>query len=619
MRIIDSRPRTYSVPSSDDSIESDEDVEINDASAVITPEHLAKKRQDSSDTESDYSDDDESMGSPGQGIKVTNTENRADETLGASQSNPIDLEGLSKHKHDVFELDREDEGPEVLPIGQSYVHSLRDVSATESFKDPKPSYCAPVDSFTPVKNHDNKYDGPPTPALGTVRNDIEGEAIAETQINYPGFQSPKCFLQGSIGDTTDDFDSMDEDDYDNDDEFLMEHQNYPEQVSTGRAYQRNDLPRFTTPKPRTTFSLPQSTPIEKFTRPTVVSYCRDIDVSQEIVKDCPTSQRPPSPSDAALAKKADSTDSRPKWLSTNDYPGPLISPTAGDASKHEDTPQPTYTHAWADNYPLNSSISAEPTSQNIWDEQETESTRYEDGPFAPKPKIDRFPLFLPHLSQQPWDPCTVPSPVQPQNYSTSGSKSFNMPVVGESKLRFGSTVPEVSTDSLDGFSSICEDLKVLHKVNEGQPSKVSISDLVNPYADVARNLKRKAEEISVDSAIQQPVSTDSGTFCSDDMKSLDVTLPDAQARDAPGVEVSLFQESTLYSVPDVDLSSEVTRIKDVDGPMRKRMRTTTSSVGGLAKFASGICVGVAGALAAFLATIPLSVREEALRELQSAA
>ncbi len=610
MQIIESHPRPYSVPSSDDDMDSDDEEEMNEASATTTPEHLAKKQQISSGHDSDSSENEicEPIDCPGQCDKLSESTCQKEEALGTSQSNPIDLEGPSKHKNKIPDIDSEDEGPEVLPISQSYLQAVGEVSAAGSFTDPKSSYRTPMDSFMLAK----KFNELPPLANGLVSDNIEGKDVAGAGTSYSRLRSPKCFPQESIGDTTDDFDSIDEDDYDNDDDFLMEHYDYSEQLPSNGAFHRSSLLSFAASKPRAMFDLGQSTSNEEVVPVPIVSYCSDTKVSQEITESClASSQRPPSPSDAALAKKADSADSRLKQSSTNDSSNAPIPPTVKHTGKEREPPQPRPLQQR-----LNNPVSAEPAWQNIFDDPETESSRYEDGPFASKSKINHFPLFLPHLQQQSWRPCAVPSPVQPQNHFAHRPQAFNMPAVGESKLRSGTTMPENTNDLSSRFTSICRDTKTLHRANEGQPSKVNISDLVNSYADVARNLKRKADDISTDSEIQEAISTDLEAPFSDDM---DVILADAQARDVPDIEVLISQESSTSSVPDAGPSSSVTQVPDTDGPARKKMRTSVANVRGFGKFASGIFVGVAGALAAFLATIPLSVREEALREFQSAA
>lgn len=608
LQIIDSHPRPYSVPSSDDDSDSDDDGEIIEGSAVTTPEHVAEKQQGSSDLGSDSSDDDESIDYSRQCAKVSDPTIQKEETLGTSQSNPIDLEGPSKHVANFLEIDSDDEGPEILPISQSYLQAVGNVSATGSFADPTPNYRTTIDSSMSTKN----YDELPPLANGVANNDVKGQDMTGTGISYPRLRSPKYISQGSIEDTTDDFDSNDEDDYENDDDFLMERHNYPEQMLTNGAFQRSGLLSFAAPKLRATFNV---TSDENIAPPPGVSYCGDANGSQEIAQSClAPSQRPPSPSDAALAKKADTSDSRPKWSSSNDQSNVSTVPAVENTRKQQDTPQPKLFQER-----LNNSMSAEPAWQYTFDDPESELIGYEDGPFASKSKVNLSPLCLPHLSQQPWRPCTVPSPVQPQGHSVGGSQSFKMPAVGGSKLRSSTTMPEITNDLSDGLPGDCGDLKALHKINQVQSSKVNISDLVNSYADIARNLKRKADDISTDSEIQEAVSTQSQASLLDDTKIQDVRLADAQARDVPDLEVSFSQESFVTSIPDVGLPSAITQTSDFDQPTRKKMRTSGPSIGGFGKFASGICVGVAGALAAFLATIPLSVREEALREFQNAA
>ena len=132
--------------------------------------------------------------------------------------------------------------------------------------------------------------------------------------------------------------------------------------------------------------------------------------------------------------------------------------------------------------------------------------------------------------------------------------------------------------------------------------KLSISDIVNHSPKSSRSLKRRADEMSQDDEEPyepKPISDD-------------IVLPDAQDRSQPlGSELLNSQEarrtcnsSQISSTPAVVRSEQ---------PARKKMRTS-GSPSGVGKFVSGVCVGVAGVFAAFLATIPLSVREEALHE-----
>lgn len=608
MQIIDSHPRLYSVPSSDDDTDSDDDGEINVGSAVTTTEHVAEKQQSSSDLGSDSSDDDESIDYSKQCTKVPNSTIQKEEKLGTSQSNPIDLEGPSKRVANFLEIESDDEGPEVLPISQSYLQAVGNVPAIGSLADPTPNYRTTTDSSIPTKN----YDELPPLTNGIANNDVKGQDMLGTGISYPRLRSPKYIPQGSIEDTTDDFDSNDEDDYPNDDDFHMERQSYPEKMLTSGAFQRSGLLSFAAPKLR---AMSNVTSDENTAPGPGVSYCGDVNGSQEVAQSClAPSQRPPSPSDAALAKKADTSDPRPKWPSSNDQSNISTAPAVENTGRRQDTPQPNLFQE-----SLNKSMSAEPAWQYTFDDPESELIRYEDGPFASQSRVNISPLCLPHLSQQPWRPCTVPSPVQPQNHSACGSQSFKMPAVGGSNLGSSTIMPETTNDLSDGLPEDCGDLKALHKINQVQSSKVNIADLVNSYADIARNLKRKADIISTDSEVQEAVSTPSQASLSDDTRIQDVRLADAQARDVPDLEVSFSQKSFVTSTPDVGLPSAITQTSDADQPTRKKMRTSGSSVGGFGKFASGICVGVAGVLAAFLATIPLSVREEALREFQNAA
>ena len=168
------------------------------------------------------------------------------------------------------------------------------------------------------------------------------------------------------------------------------------------------------------------------------------------------------------------------------------------------------------------------------------------------------------------------------------------------------------------------------KGSEGQSSKINISSLVNAsHIENSRPLKRKSDEISTAATVgseethleadwdtpRNPIVQEAKVDSSNWMSAEDTQLPDAQTRDDPPVEpASLTQDAEAV---DSTLAVPETPAVEAEGPPRKKARTS-SSPKGIGKFVSGVCVGLVGAFAAFVATIPPSVYEEALREFGNA-
>ena len=81
----------------------------------------------------------------------------------------------------------------------------------------------------------------------------------------------------------------------------------------------------------------------------------------------------------------------------------------------------------------------------------------------------------------------------------------------------------------------------------------------------------------------------------------------------------MTQDSVVDPVTSSMSTTVITETVATEGPARKKARMSTPTSGGIGKFVSGVAVGLAGAFAAFVATIPASVREEALREMTNGA
>ena len=136
-------------------------------------------------------------------------------------------------------------------------------------------------------------------------------------------------------------------------------------------------------------------------------------------------------------------------------------------------------------------------------------------------------------------------------------------------------------------------------------------------SSTSRNLKRKADQLEEDDAIVEDFVSNGIPLTPESQGS---ELPDAQPREelsAPA-ETTITQTSqdtfVLEGKGSTQSQLQALVAHEMAGPTRKKARTLSSKTGGIAKFVGGVCVGVVGVVAAFVATIPDSVREEAMRE-----
>ncbi|KAL8721928.1 MAG: hypothetical protein Q9225_001484 [Loekoesia sp. 1 TL-2023] len=138
-------------------------------------------------------------------------------------------------------------------------------------------------------------------------------------------------------------------------------------------------------------------------------------------------------------------------------------------------------------------------------------------------------------------------------------------------------------------------------------SKVDISNLVNSHAEASRGKKRKLDVLSSGEPSSMTSSIRSPTL-STSMASPQKTIPGTEACNAASDEDETLSQELLHylSQPDTDTVEE--------GPARKKSKPTMSRASTISKFVSGVCLGVVGAFAAFVAAAPADVWDEALRE-----
>lgn len=182
--------------------------------------------------------------------------------------------------------------------------------------------------------------------------------------------------------------------------------------------------------------------------------------------------------------------------------------------------------------------------------------------------------------------------------------------------------PPKSSENVHLQSSVASWETPTANIADEHTIRPDISNLVNSYhADIGKSLKRKAEEMARDETSSGPTQE---SYVSSAEKT-QAHAHDAQPREPPVVaETETFvtqseSDDGVVSSATKTLTTETTAV--TEEPRRKRSKTSSpasapaNSSMGIGKFVSGVCLGVVGAAVAFIATIPASVHEEALREL----
>lgn len=614
VQIVDSYRHTFSVPSSDDEIDSeDEEEEIQISSSVQGDEEevSASTTPDRQIGSKSYNDiHGEAQGSKtgaapsetrGPNLKGPSLRDLLTETEdGTSQRNPINIEAIPTDIIDV-DTESEDDGPDVLPF---YEPSKADQPSRSRLRD-EPQAAHRTSAVT-------------TPATMTGaenQSDRESQRLPiapETQRKV----SRDGLAESCVG-ATDGFDSEDDDGFDYDHDFLADEDlEFPEPLSLTTKIPKSSKPKVTfqvgSENPHYTTLTP---PFDEFrpTRLSQLSVSDAIDVSQYAEPSSPWAQRAPSPSDAALARKAGD----PKMSLSRDifdnFPEPKWPATAKMNHSH-----------CMEHIKDNAAQPEEPTGVYPWPElQSPEPRSYDQGPFSSQPKV------------------VIPTPPSPKpDHVKNDSK----------KATVTWAEPREENDDVMINVPCCS------RIGK-QASKITIPSLVENYlAENPRSFKRKYGEVDGSNVVEAehnaatsgwPSTRTSGhKSCSADGEEplcaklqswrtakgnsmcgvinvidQDTPLPDAQPREAitETPNASLSQDS--LTEPAIGSVSIVTTVpKDsTDGPARKKVKTSASSSKGVGKFMVGVGVGLLGAVAAFIATIPASVYEEALREFGNAA
>ncbi|KAG8529559.1 uncharacterized protein KY384_006196 [Bacidia gigantensis] len=163
--------------------------------------------------------------------------------------------------------------------------------------------------------------------------------------------------------------------------------------------------------------------------------------------------------------------------------------------------------------------------------------------------------------------------------------------------------------------------------SQSQFPRLHISDIINESHSVngtpERPLKRKAAMITQDPVEKEP-SPDPSSIAVSEQDQVPETvipetiLPEAQDHnmnlDQANENINLLLESTMESINSIQPERHEVATEN-QPPPRKRSRTSSSTIGGIAKYMTAAAVGAIGVLAAIVATAPSSIQEEAMREM----
>lgn len=594
LAIVDSHPRTFSVPSSDD--EDDECVALTNH---MPGKELGRETSKASTNRATIPLSSTGLHSEASADRGSNKHVAASihDSMGASQKNPIDLD--RGHEH-AIDIDSDDDGPEILPIDHS-------ITVTEE-----------------------KIVGPHGEPPGIASQNIWSPACQDADADSNASQ---------YGDDEDFFRDLDK----------IQVQDTQAQTIEPRPagpYVSFDLPSLgSTTDARDPFD-------NEFTQ-------RPVEISRTgSTEGLDSTQRPSSPSDAALAKKSvppvDSDNNlryfegvqrdggqkalkvsiseKPRNHFTNEKLDSVKfareQHVGAQAQRHESNESAIgQTNFPYGDVAMTAPYQYKPHYSDDLGVRNEGLKSYSTGPFATLPEYKPFKPGYSDFYSGPKqdDPYTHTDLYQNSYYSTvwndphwdtrthkpaSGDdwkRPHNVPTSLEPYF-VAPPPPPPKMPLQDQFCSPYEN-----------PPRVKISNLVNLATPTSRGQKRKADDMNKEETTQALTEAASPLFPEASQSS--VILPDAQPQEQPTMpETSLSQET--FKTQDANepaIQKAFATLATEDGPARKKAKTSPSKAAGIGKFVSGIAVGVVGVLATFIATIPASVREEALREMNNIA
>ena len=638
VQIIESHRHTFSVPSSDDEIDSeDEEDEVQIASSVqgggeedsaaTTPDRQAVGKAHNTEGEAQSS---ETRPAPGEirglNLKGPTLQDILTETAkdGTSQENPINLEGVCTSVIDVDTESEDDNGPDILPFYES-VKSDR-LNQEKDCYEPQ------------VARQTSAVTLPTTTTAAEKQSDRDSETqihriVPETQVKVAngvqarGYDPTRVVAESTAG-AIDDFSSEDDDGFDYDHGFFdeeFEPFREPSVLHFGMPSSCN--PKVTVQTGSENPHYKTLTPPFDESRPTRLSHLSvssdPIDVSQPSEPSLMRAQRAPSPSDAALAKKANDPKTSLGRDIFDKIPESLWPPAAKT------------TYSQSTEHALDNAASREERiGAYSWPElQSPEPRSYDQGPFSSQPKVivpaARSPKPESVKDQPEKATVTWADPYEENDDVTMNIDRSAWTGKQASKITIPSLVENYLAENPRSLKRKHGEINESNDVGTTCDVPTSTSP-VTRSSGYKRNFAECSYEERLPSTTQQSHvnHTDSTQESGEDkttqhelgVVNLDSLLNDAQPRE------NIFQTPTASlsqdSVPEPALGSvsitTTVQDHDMEGPAPKKARTSSSSSGGIGKFVMGVGFGLLGAAAAFVATIPASVYEEALREFNNA-
>jgi hypothetical protein len=338
---------------------------------------------------------------------------------------------------------------------------------------------------------------------------------------------------------------------------------------------------------------------------------KDLDTIQQIHRAlgqvASSIHRAPSPSDAALVKPAvkpnenfaaTSTDSvLYRWYHDDEGPKRQSSGHSNNIGAYQVSPYNAQSISYGNWAPYD------------WETQLNAMPRYSDGPFASWSEANPA-----QQSSQPFSTFQETGSYQTNGW-TSNSKPSSSALPWNAERRLSGS--HQSRVPLTDLTSLL-DRGVEEAEEQPQPktTRLPISDIMNNSSSqdhiIRKVSKRKVDEM-LSSDVEPKSSADTTNGESSQSTHLSI-LPDAQPREDDVGMGSISQEPSLAAMSQLEESGPVLEPNE---PARKKVRTLPKASRPVKAFMSGVLVGaisLAGACAAFVATIPESVKNDALRD-----
>ena len=549
--------------------------------------------------------------------------------VGSSQTNPIDLDTSNLDAQPEIVSDSDDDPPEILPTSQASLHTLPTTSSKDPFRYYSamnlPSQTTPVTSSTAQKETVivQRETNDITKAESVVPDSEADSSDADSDYSVSEAESGPGSEAYSMGSS--DRNWLDE--FSDDEPMISERpQRRP---ALGTDLKEKDAVQCSNP-PSSFKHTPEITVLHS--QPQAATWPTRTDISSPILacgdKNISSSQwipvaRAPSPSDAALVRpphtkpsRAGESHLRHHLHDRESTTYPWLQSKLHGYKHNDDTGIDRMPTPWVENASM--TYHSFPSDQYI-DPLDRFLPRYEDGPFVGWP-------FQPSMPQDMNGNFSEPAKSYGADISRDQMMSHNCLY---SQADYGLNLEWRKNHQKVGPADVPTMAQAARCVLASSPvekpdhndtlgtksSKLPISDIVNDAPKQegghARSLKRKADDMTANGS-EEPTAPRLTETVNLGPNSQDSVLPDAQPRDGFGISASDLDDTILR------IQASVGELATTDEPPRKKTKTARTNSKPIKAFISGMlvgCVGLVGACAAFIATIPDAVRDEALREM----